>query len=235
MGLLDVLNGMRNGPRGGQTSSGGMSPITMAILALLAYKGIKHLGGAQAQQAPQVPQPSGNPARVPDSSNAGGGGLGDILGGLLGGGAGPGGRGVGAPGGGGLSDILGGLLGGGGAAPGGRSLGAAPGGGGLGDLLKGGLAGSVLAGGLGSLVDQFQRSGQGQAADSWVSRGPNRDISEGDLAKSIGNDDLDALAHHTGLSRGELLSGLRRELPGAIDDLTPDGRVPSPQEIEERV
>ena len=29
-----------------------MSPITMAILALLAYKGIKHLGGSQQQPAP---------------------------------------------------------------------------------------------------------------------------------------------------------------------------------------
>ena len=231
MGLLDVLNGMRNGPRGAQggASSGGMSPITMAILALLAYKGIKHFGGAQS------PQPSGNPAGLPEGSAAApsGGGLGDILGGLLGGGAAPGGRGT-APGGGGLGDILGGLLGGG-AAPGGRSLGGAPGGGGLGDLLKGGAVGGLLSGGLGSLLEQFQQNGQGQAANSWVSRGPNSDISEGDLAKSIGNDDIDALARHTGLSRGELLAGLRRELPGAIDDLTPEGRVPTAQEMAERV
>ena len=53
MGLLDVLNGMQNGPRGQQdpNAKGGMSPITMAILALLAYKGIKHVTGGQ-QQAP---------------------------------------------------------------------------------------------------------------------------------------------------------------------------------------
>ena len=34
MGLLDVLNGMQNGPRGQRTpgaSGGGMSPITMAL------------------------------------------------------------------------------------------------------------------------------------------------------------------------------------------------------------
>ena len=88
MGLLDVLNGMQNGPRGqtNPNAQGGMSPITMAILALLAYKGIKHLGGGQQQ-----PAPGGNPQRLPGNNpmntGAPGGGLGDILGGLLGGGA----------------------------------------------------------------------------------------------------------------------------------------------------
>jgi len=41
MGLLDVLTGMRNGPRGGSSGGGGMSPITMAFLGLLAYKAVK--------------------------------------------------------------------------------------------------------------------------------------------------------------------------------------------------
>ena len=39
MGLMDVLNGMQNGPRGQSgpsTGGGGMSPITMALLGLLA-------------------------------------------------------------------------------------------------------------------------------------------------------------------------------------------------------
>jgi uncharacterized protein YidB (DUF937 family) len=87
MGLLDVLNGMRNGPRGQSapsSSSGGMSPITMAILALLAYKGIKHLTGGNQAPAP-------NQQRLPDSTASTGGGLGDLLkgglGGLLAGGA----------------------------------------------------------------------------------------------------------------------------------------------------
>src|SRR4051794_22584721 len=132
MGLLDVLNGMQNGPRG-QTdpnAKGGMSPITMAILALLAYKGIKHLGAGH-QTAPDV-NPQRLPGNNPMNTNASGGGLGDILGGLLGG-AGPGG----APGG------AGGL------------------GGGLGDLLKGGLCGGFAGGLRGVLAGGAGRRGAG--------------------------------------------------------------------------
>ena len=90
MGLLDVLNGMQQGPRGPSNpnaqSSGGMSPMTMAILALLAYKAVKHFGGSQPGATP-APAPS--PGNV--NAGAGGGGLGDLLrgglGGLLAGGA----------------------------------------------------------------------------------------------------------------------------------------------------
>jgi uncharacterized protein YidB (DUF937 family) len=220
MGLLDVLNGMQNGPRGQTnpsaqgTQGGGMSPITMAILALLAYKGIKHLGAGQQP----APAPGGTPQRVPGNNpmntGAPGGGLGDILGGLLGGNS----ASAGPAGSGGLGGDLGGLLKGG-----------------LGGLLAGGAAGSVLSGGLGGLLKQFEDNGQAQVAKSWVGTGPNQDISESDLAKSIGTNDINALAQHTGLSRDELLAGLRRELPGAIDELTPNGRVPSPQELSQRV
>jgi uncharacterized protein YidB (DUF937 family) len=96
MGLLDVLNGMQNGPRGQQssdTNSGGMSPIMMAVLGLVAYKALKSFTG-QAGTNRTAPSGAGAPASQPDGkTNAGsGGGLGDLLnkgglGGLLAGGA----------------------------------------------------------------------------------------------------------------------------------------------------
>jgi uncharacterized protein YidB (DUF937 family) len=94
MGLLDVLNGMQNGPRGPSTpsapgSSGGMSPLTMAILGLLAFKAVKHLTASPPGAAPiPAPAPGTTPA---NAGPAGGGGLGSLipggLGGLLAGGA----------------------------------------------------------------------------------------------------------------------------------------------------
>ena len=63
MGLLDVLNGMQNGPHGpshpSTQSNGGMSPMTMAILALLAWKAVKHFSQPGTAPAPtQVPPPA---------------------------------------------------------------------------------------------------------------------------------------------------------------------------------
>jgi len=97
MGLLDVLNGMQQGPRGPSTSNpsapsgGGMSPMTMAILGLLAWKAIKHMTAGQPGAAPQ---PAPSPAGGGMSGGTGGGlggGLGNVLkgplGGLLAGGA----------------------------------------------------------------------------------------------------------------------------------------------------
>jgi uncharacterized protein YidB (DUF937 family) len=92
MGLLDVLNGMQNGPHGpshpSTQSNGGMSPMTMAILGLLAWKAVKHFSQPGAAPSPtQVPPPT--PANT--GGGASGGGLGDVLkgglGGLLAGGA----------------------------------------------------------------------------------------------------------------------------------------------------
>ena len=96
MGLMDVLNGMANGPRGpaepGQR--GGISPITMGLLALLAYKtmrGEEPLGGLFRQGiAPAGNAPAGNAPSAPPQTGAGGGLLDWLqngLGGALAGGA----------------------------------------------------------------------------------------------------------------------------------------------------
>jgi uncharacterized protein YidB (DUF937 family) len=186
MGLLDVLNGMQNGPRGpsdpNAQSSGGMSPMTMAILGLLAWKAVKHLSGSS--------QPGATPAPAPGNTvNASlpGGGLGDLLKG------------------------------------------------GLGGLLAGGAAGSVISGGLGDLLKQLQQGGQGEVANSWVSPGPNKQISSRDLASALGADQISSLMSQSGLSRDELLEGLSQHLPNVINHLTPDGRLPTESELSGRI
>jgi uncharacterized protein YidB (DUF937 family) len=199
MGLLDVINGMQQGPRGSSSStpesSGGMSPMTMAILALIGWKAFKHLTAGQP----------GATAAPPPSGASTGGGAGSALGG-------GGGLAGGLPG--GLGDVLKGPLGG---------------------LLGGAAAGSVISGGLGDLMKQLQQGGQGDTANSWVGTGQNKAIAPNDLAKALGADQIESLTSQSGMSRDDLLSGLSQYLPKVVDHLTPDGRLPTEDEVSGRL
>lgn len=99
-----------------------------------------------------------------------------------------------------------------------------------GGLFSGASAGGLLSGGLRDLVERFKQNGQGQAVDSWVNTGPNQQLRTDQLEQAIGPDVLDTLSQHTGLAREELLSRLTRELPAAVDKLTPEGRLPTEDE-----
>lgn len=61
MSLLDVLTGMRNGPRGA-SKGGGMSPITMALLGLLAYKAVKGFSSTNPKAGSGMAAPGGGSA-----------------------------------------------------------------------------------------------------------------------------------------------------------------------------
>ncbi len=193
MGLLDVLNGMQHGPRGssapstpGEQSGGRMSPLTMAILGLLAWKTFKHFTSNQSAPG-RAPAPPPTPSPAPPPQAAPGGDLGEIMKG------------------------------------------------GHGGLLAGGAAGTVLSGGLSDLLKQLQQSGHSETANSWVGQGQNKAISPGDLANALGADQIDQLSEQSGLSRDDLLHGLSQYLPQVVDHLTPDGRLPTEDELSERL
>lgn len=149
--------------QGGGRRVGGMSPIQMGVLGLLAYKAIKSKGG---------------------------------LAGMFGSGTSPGASG---------------------AASSSESLG-----------------GGALGGGLKDLLDRFRQSGQEQKAQSWVAKGPNQPIEPQELEQTLGEERIEWLMQQTGLPRDELLAGLSKELPEAIDELTPDGSVPTDDELSKR-
>ena len=178
MGLLDVLNGMQNGPRGqpqpAAPGSGGMSKITMALLAFLAYKAFK--GSQPAQAGVPSPYPGGQ-GREPQGAEAGG-----------------------------LAGVLRTIFGG------------------------GSVPGPVLSRGVGNTVQDFERSGQGEIARSWVGRGQNRPVEPEKLEAALGEDGIRDLMRQTGMERDELLATLSEHLPRVIDHLTPEGRLPTEQE-----
>jgi uncharacterized protein YidB (DUF937 family) len=101
----------------------------------------------------------------------------------------------------------------------------------LGGALSGKSIGDLLSGGLRDLVDAFTQKGHGDVADSWVGRGPNKQIAPPQLENAIGSDVLENLSKLTGLSREEILSRLSKHLPEAVDKYTPEGRVPTAAEL----
>src|SRR5512138_1399836 len=142
MGLLDILNGMQNGPRGERQpsapGSGGMSKTTMALLAFLAYKAFKGMNTQQPAQA-GMPAPQGREPQEP-------GGLAGVLRTIFGGGSVP---------------------------------------------------GPVLSRGVGNTVRDFEQSGQGEIARSWVGRGQNRPITAEKLEAALGEDGIRDLMQQT--------------------------------------
>ena len=103
--------------------------------------------------------------------------------------------------------------------------------GGLGGL----LAGGALSGGLKDLIDRFRQTGQEQKAQSWVSTGANQSIAPNELEQVLGEERINWLVEETGLPRDQLLTKLSGELPAAVDELTPDGRLPTDDELTQRL
>ena len=180
MGLLDVLNGMQNGPRGqpqpAVPGSGGMSKITMALLGFLAYKAYKGLNPQPAQAGVPSPYPDSQ-SREPQGAEPGG-----------------------------LAGVLRTIFGG------------------------GSVPGTVLSRGVGNTVQDFERSGHGEIARSWVDRGSNRSITPEKVEAALGEDGIKDLMQQTGMERDDLLATLSEHLPRVIDHLTPEGRLPTEQE-----
>lgn len=172
-------------------------PSMTALLGLLAIAGYQNRDKI-AEMLGGLGGGAGGPAGQPGPQGRVG-----SQGGAQGGFGGPGG--MGQAGAGGMPGGLGGLLGG----------------------LGGASAGGFLSGGLRDLFESFQRSGHGEVAESWVGRGPNKEIAPNQLEQAIGADVLDELSQRTGLSRQELVARLSRELPQAVDRYTPDGRLPT--------
>jgi len=97
------------------------------------------------------------------------------------------------------------------------------------------LGAAPLVQGLQDLLKDFQQKGFGETIKSWIEPGTNRPMSSSELEQALGPQKIEWLMKETGLSKAELLEGLSRELPATVDQLTPDGRLPTEQEAEKQI
>jgi uncharacterized protein YidB (DUF937 family) len=95
-------------------------------------------------------------------------------------------------------------------------------------------AGGVVSG-LGGLLKKLEQGGLGNAANSWVGSGQNQPVSPGQLGSALGPSIIKMLAQKSGLPEEELTKQLSQVLPGLVDKLTPNGRVPTAAELSQRI
>jgi uncharacterized protein YidB (DUF937 family) len=91
--------------------------------------------------------------------------------------------------------------------------------------------GGGLLGGLGGLLDKLQKGGLGDVANSWVGPGQNKPVAPGQLGPALGNDLIKTLSQRSGIPEDELMKQLSQILPGVVDKLTPQGRIPTAAEL----
>jgi uncharacterized protein YidB (DUF937 family) len=92
-------------------------------------------------------------------------------------------------------------------------------------------AGSLM-GGLSDLIGKLTAGGAAPQVNSWVGGGANQPIQPGQLGSALGQQAINDLSAHSGMSKDELLNQLALVLPQLINHLTPNGRVPTVAELD---
>jgi len=86
-------------------------------------------------------------------------------------------------------------------------------------------------GDLNQLVSKFEAAGLGDKVKSWISTGQNEPISKDEVKQALG-DDVNEVAQRNGVDPDEAADKLANELPNAVDKATPDGSIPSADEMK---
>ena len=90
-----------------------------------------------------------------------------------------------------------------------------------------GLLNNPEIGGIGGLVSAFQKYDLGNVVASWISNNTNLPISAEQIQSVLGHEPLQDVASKMGLSSGDVASALSERLPGLVDQLTPNGQLPT--------
>jgi uncharacterized protein YidB (DUF937 family) len=81
-------------------------------------------------------------------------------------------------------------------------------------------------GGVDGVVSEFEKTGFGQQAKSWVSNGPNLPITAEQVKQTLGSGKVKELADKFGIPVDKVAEQLAKYLPTAIDKATPEGKLP---------
>lgn len=80
-------------------------------------------------------------------------------------------------------------------------------------------------------MNKLQQGGLGDVVNSWVGSGQNQPVSPGQLGSALGPSIMKTVSQLTGMSEDDLSKQLSQVLPGVVNSLTPNGRLPTVAEL----
>ena len=89
-----------------------------------------------------------------------------------------------------------------------------------------GLLTNRETGGIEGLMQAFNQQGLGEVISSWVGTGANAPITPDQVQEVLGGDVIQQLAEKSGISVDAAKTQLAELLPGLIDKVTPEGKIP---------
>ncbi|MEO6588268.1 MAG: YidB family protein, partial [Pyrinomonadaceae bacterium] len=90
-------------------------------------------------------------------------------------------------------------------------------------------------GGFTGFINRFRKVGLGDLADSWISSGANTPISYEQVESAFGEGTLHDISEQTGVDYKTTVDATGYIVPHIIDDLTPDGEIPSEGDLLSRI
>jgi uncharacterized protein YidB (DUF937 family) len=97
------------------------------------------------------------------------------------------------------------------------------------------LINNPAIGGLPGLINKFENGGLGEIISSWVGTGANQPISADQIINALGTERIKEIAGKLGIPEDQVSSGLASVLPQIIDKLTPNGKVPEGDVLEQGI
>jgi uncharacterized protein YidB (DUF937 family) len=79
---------------------------------------------------------------------------------------------------------------------------------------------------LSQLRQKFESSGLGDKVQSWIGTGENKPVTADEIKRTIDPQRLQAAADKAGVDVDTAAQNVAEVLPGVVDKLTPEGRVP---------
>jgi uncharacterized protein YidB (DUF937 family) len=88
---------------------------------------------------------------------------------------------------------------------------------------------------LDGLMQKLRESGMEKQVSSWVAKGQNMPVVGEQIKKALGNEKVAEIARKLGVTNEQAADDLAQAVPAVVDEVTPDGEVPSQEQVEERL